>query len=165
MIKIFKYLQTIGIEEKPARGNYNHSPAEFVRQLCGDDSYFYNAPNFTYYRAVITWNYREATPESVQDFTRQEKQLKTYCKKYGYILDARYFYGDRIATITKETDAAAADNYFYFRDASAKEWEQMQHEYIQAGRQNEINAATLEIMNKYGELYNEFLRNTEEKTA
>ena len=165
MNKLFNYLKTLGIEEKPGRGHYQHSPAEFTRQLCGDPSYFNNAPNFTYYRALITWNYREATPENVREFEQQEKKLKTYCKKYGYILEVSYFYGDRVATIESSADAETAANYFYFRDASVKEFEQMQHEYYTTGRHDEVNAATLEIMNKYGELYKEFLRNTEAKTA
>ena len=165
MKKLFNYLSKSGIEEKPTRGHYTDAPAEFFRELCGDPNFFNNAPNFTYYRARIVWNYSGATAESIKDFTEQEKKLKTYCKKYGYIFEVNYFYGDRVATIIKESDKEKARNFYYFRDAARAEFEQVAHELHEAGKANETNSAARLIMDKYGALYNEFLSNTETKTA
>ena len=168
MKKLFNYLLKIGVQETTRSARYNEeAPAVFYSETYGDRSYFTNAPNFTYTGAVICFDYTaEAGADYFRKFTQLEKMLKTYCKKYGYNMRVdSYFYGYKYIYICKETDREKADSYYYFRDAARQECEQTAHEFYTAGTPEKINGALYDIMNKYGAAYNEFLNNTEVKTA
>ena len=168
MKKLFNYLLKIGIQETTRNARYNEeAPAVFYIETYGDNSYFTNAPNFIYKGVVICFDYNaEAGPDYFRKFAQLEKMLKTYCKKYNYNMRVdSYFYGYKYLYICRESDREKADNYYYFRDAARQECEQTAHEFYTAGTPEKINGALYEIMEKYGAAYNEFLANTEEKTA
>ena len=167
MQKLFNYLLKIGIEETTKKARYyDEAPAVFYSVTYGDNTYFNNAPNFTYTGAVICFDYNaEAGPDYFRKFNQLEKQLNTYAKKYGYIMRAESLYNCRYIYICKASDKEKAENYYIFRDGARQECDIIAHELYTAGKPEEVNNAMRAIMDKYGAEYNEFLRATEEKTA
>lgn len=167
MKKLLNYLLKIGIEETTRNARYyEEAPAVFYLETYGDSNYFYNAPNFTYKGVVICFDFNiEAGADYFRKLSQYEKMLKTYCKKYGYTMRAESLYTMRYIYICRTADRETAENYYIFRDNARQECERIAHELYQAGKPEEVNRAMRQIMDKYGEFYNEFLQATETKTA
>lgn len=159
MEKLFKYLMKLGLTESTSIKHYrDESPALFYRETYGDRSYFKNAPNYTYEGAVIVLDYNvEATPDFFRKQKALERMIEKYCKRYGYTFNSKYFYGDIVITATRQDYRETADSYFYFRDKSVEECDQKAHELYTAGRDAEVNSALGEIMEQWGNAYNDFL--------
>lgn len=133
--------------------DYTHKPAFYT------GNYFYNAPEIKTEAAEIT-----ITSKNIREVTAKADTLRKYAGRYKYqiMIDGRIhcdIYGEYHQTIILLPDAAAAalENYYFFADAAAAECELLQHEYYMTGRHAEVNAAMLEIMNKYGAMYNRSL--------
>lgn len=167
MDKLYKYMQKIGIEEKPRRGNYTPAPAEYYRQTYGD-SYFYNAPNHTHAGAVVALDYNaEAPAEYFKNLLQIEKSLQTYCKKYGYYCrrDICHYSKTVYFYIEKQTDRDAATTYYYYVNACREECDQTAHTLYTAGHPEKVENTLREIMQRWGAAYNERLNADEVKTA
>lgn len=167
MEKLYKYLNKIGVEEKPRRGNYTPAPAEFYRVSYGN-SYFYNAPGYTYPGAVVTLDYNtEAPAEYYKNMHQIETRLQAYCKKYGYSCRREYYiYTKNICFfIEKQSDKETAATYYYYVDACREECEQAAHALYTAGHPERVEATLREIMQRWGAAYNERLNADEVKTA
>lgn len=167
MEKLYNYLLKIGVEERPKHGNHDEPPALFYRETFGDSSYFYNAPNHTHPGAVVALDYNADAPqEYFKNLRRIEERLESYCSRYNYEYTRRACYGVVFYTIESCRDRAAANDYFYFRDAARQECEQYYHIAINHGTpQKEIETTLRAIMDKYGESYKEFIQATQPATA
>lgn len=169
MEKLYHYLQKIGIAERPKHGNHDEPPAVFYRETYGDASYFDNAPNHTHPAAVVALDYNaEAPAEYFRDLAEKEKRITAYCKKYNYICrrDVCRYSKTVYFHIERADDREAANNYFYFRDASRAECEQAAHVLYMQGRAGEVEKTLSAIMDKYGASYSEFLQSIgKEKTT
>ena len=112
------------------------------------ENYFFNAPPVLYNAAVVSFDPLD------REATRTAEKIRKYCKRYGYIIfytfHNLYTFGFAITTPENRT---AAELYRRFSDQAAREFEEMQHEYYNTGRHNEINAAGLAIMDKYEKQY------------
>lgn len=167
MNKLYNYLLKIGVEERPKHGHHDEAPAIFYRETYGDSSYFYNAPNHTHPGAVVALDYNvDAPQEYFKNLRRIEESLERYCTRYHYEYTRRACYGVAFYTIESAADRAAANDYYYFRDAARRECEQYYHIAINNGTpQKEIETTLREIMNKYGANYTEFLQAAQPATA
>lgn len=168
MEKLYKYLNKIGVEEKPRRGNYTPAPAEFYRQTYGEQGYFENAPGYTYPGAVVTLDYNaEAPAEYFKSLQKIETRIERYCKKYGFSCrrDTCHYSKSVYFYIEKQTDRENAANYYRFRDACREECDKIAHYLYSIGRPEAVNNELKIVINKYGESYKEFLQATQTATA
>lgn len=167
MKKLYNYLYKLGLTESTSRTHYrDESDALFYRETYGDSSYFKNAPNYIYEGAVIVLDYNSNAP--ADHFRKQkalERMIETYCKRYKYNFESRYFWGDIIIKVTRQEYKEAAENYFYFRDECVNECDLAAHELYTAGRDAEVNSRLGEIMQKWGNAYNDFLADARKATA
>lgn len=164
MEKLFNYLKRIGVNESHRHARpETESAVNFYRESFGEEKYFFNAPGFTYTGALVTFEYNaEAPAEYFRELSKIEERIKKYCRRYNYFYISSLGYGARYLTICTAADRERADNYYFFRDASIRDFETMQHQNHQNGTPEKISSEARKIMDHYGTLYNQFL---EEKTA
>lgn len=167
MDRLYKYLENIGVQETTRHARpEDESPATYRRETFGDSNYFTNATNFIYSGAVVTLDYNVEAPANYFIKLRHiEKRLAAYCKKYGYIMQDRSAYFTRCFYIWRAEDRERALDYFSFRDNCIEECNQAAHKLYEAGKPEEVEKTLTEIMNLYGNAYNDFLKATETKTA
>lgn len=168
MEKLYKYLNKIGVEEKPRRGNYTPAPAEFYRQTYGEQGYFENAPGYTYPGAVVALDYNaEAPAEYFKNLHEIETRIERYCKKYGFSCrrDTCHYSKTIYFYIEKQTDRDAATTYYCYVNACREECDQAAHALYTAGHPEKVEATLREIMLRWGAAYNERLNADEVKTA
>ena len=168
MEKLYNYLQKIGIQERPKHGSHNEPPAVFYRETYGDAGYFQNAPNHTHPGAVVALDYNtEAPAEYFRDLIEKETRIAAYCKKYGYFCrrDICHYSKTVYFYIERQSDREAANDYFYFRDASIMECNQAAHSLYIQDRAGEVEKTLRAIMDKYGASYSEFLQSIGKEKA
>lgn len=159
MDKFISYLKKQGVQEtaKNSKHDYNVS---FVVESCGDNDYFVEAPNFTYKRVCLLFDYNVAENESYFRYLADlERKVRSYAKKYGYIVESCSCYDIRFFYITKAEDAERADHYFSFRDACIRQWEEIDHHFHNTGKFKEYSELSAKVLNRiYSLRYRQFLR-------
>lgn len=162
MDKFIKYLEKQGVQKIDRTEKYDFNVC-FEVQKIGDDSYFTEAPNFTYTRVCLYFEYNvEAGKEYFMYLNSLEKKIRSYAKKYSYDVKSYvtsyglcYFYIARIEDLEK------AESYYHYKTNCIEEWENIYHKMCESGRKENGEKAA-RILNKiYSLRYRQFLRATE----
>ena len=133
--------------------------------LYGDEGSFENAPGYVYEAATITIESRTSN-----DLRRSIDQIEKYAKRYNldifhrghisfnHLTDKFYC----ILVIRTYENKNGIDKYYSFWDMSHNACDNLIHEYHENGlyksHNAELNAKLKDIMNYYGNLYNESLK-------
>lgn len=138
----------------------NKNNFTYKLQPVGENTYFYNAPGCIVEAAAI-----EIINKDIKAVNAAADKLTKYCSRYNYtILNAGRISCDVYNNyhifycITSEANAAALENYYFFRDSSISEAELLIHEYYETGiyytHHEELENKLRAIMDKYGAMYN-----------
>jgi len=132
--------------------------------IYGDEHYFYNAPGYTYTAAEIMLENTDINPLRAE-IDKIQKYVKRYNLdifhrsniRFNYVTNKYNYY---LAIRTSE-NKAAAENYYFYRDQSITECENLIHEYhvkgIYDSMHKMLNYKLKKIIDKYGDQYNDSL--------
>lgn len=150
MKKLFAYLDKIGVNYRPVEYGYN---------------YFQNVQPFTCSAALVSFEFNEI--KSVCKWHQQEKMIRKYCNRYGYIVcNEGGCLGEYWFTVMRKADKDILNDYSVFERNSVSECEILAHKFytgIVSGIV--LNDECKKIMDYYGSLYNDFLKAVEGVTA
>lgn len=155
--KLCNYLKSIGVVELEKHAKSNGAPVECYRVQYGDN-YFYNAPNFSYTGVLICFDYNvDAEPEYFKNLARVEDKIRKYARRYGYeVFNSTVCPWMRSFVIASRDDREKSATFYYYRDAAIEAVNQAIHNgYISGSPVSDADIK--EIMNEYGNYYNERL--------
>ena len=159
MDKFINYLKKQGVQEVNRTSKYDFNVC-FEVQAMGDYSYFKEAPNFTYTRVCLYFEYNvEAGKEYFMYLDRLEKKIRSYAKKYGY--DVKSYctsYGMVYFNIARIDDLEKAESYYHYKSNCIEEWENVYHRMCEAGRTENAEKAARILNRIYSLRYRQFLR-------
>lgn len=162
MEKFIKYLKKQGVQEVDRNSKYDFYVC-FEVQTMGDNSYFKEAPNFTYTRVCLYFEYNvEAEKEYFMYLNILEKKIKSYAKKYGY--DVKSYAtscGLRYFNIARIDDLEKAESYYHFKTNCIEQWENIYHKMCESGRKENGEKAARILNRIYSLRYRQFLREIE----
>lgn len=145
--------------------NYlNKNKYNYNLKLYGDTGYFKNAPGYTYHAIEISLE-----NDDINALRNELLSIEKYAKRYNLDIFHRSNFRFNYVTnkynyflvIRTAENKAAAENYYFYRDQSINECENLIHEYhvkgIYYSMHKMLNYKLEKIIDKYGDQYNDSL--------